>query len=80
MKTDTILLDHGSGGRISHRLITDLMLPIFDNPMLAVLHDGATLDIDGNRLAFSTDTYVVDPIFFPGGSTIWPCVAPNRSI
>jgi hydrogenase expression/formation protein HypE len=67
MKTDTILLDHGSGGRMSHRLITDLMLPIFDNPMLAALHDGATLDIDGNRLAFSTDTYVVDPIFFPGG-------------
>lgn len=68
MKTDKILLDHGSGGRISHRLITDLMLPIFDNPMLAALHDGATLDMDGNRLAFSTDTYVVDPIFFPGGS------------
>jgi len=68
MKTDRILLDHGSGGRISHRLITDLMLPIFDNPMLAVLHDGATLEIDGNRFAFSTDTFVVDPIFFPGGS------------
>jgi len=68
MKTDKILLDHGSGGKMSHRLITDLMLPIFDNPMLAVLHDGATLDIDGNRLAFSTDTFVVDPIFFPGGN------------
>jgi len=68
MKTDTILLDHGSGGRISHRLITDLMLPIFDNPMLAILHDGAMLDIGGKRLAFSTDTYVVDPIFFPGGN------------
>ena len=68
MKTDTILLDHGSGGKISHRLITDLMLPIFDNPMLAALHDGATLDIEGNRFALSTDTFVVDPIFFPGGS------------
>ena len=68
MKTDTILLDHGSGGRISHRLITDLMLPIFDNPMLSALHDGAIFDIDGNRLAFSTDTFVVDPIFFPGGN------------
>jgi hydrogenase expression/formation protein HypE len=68
MKTNTILLDHGSGGRMSHRLITDLMLPIFNNPMLAALHDGATLDIEGNRLAFSTDTYVVDPIFFPGGN------------
>jgi hydrogenase expression/formation protein HypE len=68
MKTDKILLDHGSGGRMSHHLITDLMLPIFDNPMLAALHDGATFDIDGIRLAFSTDTYVVDPIFFPGGN------------
>jgi len=68
MKTDTILLDHGSGGKISHQLITDLMLPIFDNPMLAALHDGAAINIDGSRLAFSTDTYVVDPIFFPGGN------------
>jgi len=68
MKTDKILLDHGSGGRISHSLITDLMLPIFDNPMLDILHDGAMLDIGGKRLAFSTDTYVVDPIFFPGGN------------
>jgi hydrogenase expression/formation protein HypE len=68
MKTDRILLDHGSGGKMSHHLVTDLMLPIFDNPMLAALHDGATFDIDGIRLAFSTDTYVVDPIFFPGGT------------
>ena len=68
MKTDRILLDHGSGGKISHQLVANLMLPIFDNPMLAALHDGATLNIDGNRLAFSTDTYVVDPIFFPGGN------------
>ena len=68
MKTNKILLDHGSGGRMSLHLITDLMLPIFDNPMLAALHDGATFDINGSRLAFSTDTYVVDPIFFPGGN------------
>ncbi|MDH3566970.1 MAG: hydrogenase expression/formation protein HypE [Desulfobacteraceae bacterium] len=68
MKTDTILLDHGSGGKLSHRLITDLVLPLFDNPILSPLHDGAVLDIDGQRLAFSTDTFVVDPIFFPGGS------------
>jgi hydrogenase expression/formation protein HypE len=43
------------------------MLPIFDNPILSALNDGAIFDIKGNRLAFSTDTYVVDPIFFPGG-------------
>ena len=64
---DRILLDHGSGGKISHGLTTDLLLPIFDNPILADLHDGAILDIDARRLAFSTDTYTVDPIFFPGG-------------
>ena len=68
MKTDRILLDHGGGGKMSHRLITDLMLPIFDNSILSQLHDGAVLDINGKRLAFSTDTFVVDPLFFPGGS------------
>lgn len=68
MKYDKILLDHGSGGKISHRLTTDLLLPIFDNPILADLHDGAIFEINGQRLAFSTDSYTVDPIFFPGGS------------
>ena len=67
MKTSKILLDHGSGGKISHRLIGEIILPIFDNPILSALNDGAIFDIKGNRLAFSTDTYVVDPIFFPGG-------------
>ena len=67
MKTSKILLDHGSGGKISHKLIGEIMLPIFDNPILSQLNDGAIFDIKGNRLAFSTDTYVVDPIFFPGG-------------
>jgi len=68
MKTDKILLDHGGGGKMSHRLITDLLLPVFDNSILSKLHDGAVLEINGQRLAFSTDTFVVDPIFFPGGS------------
>ncbi len=68
VKTDKILLDHGGGGKLSHLLIKDLFLPIFDNPILSKLHDGAVLDIKGQRLAFSTDTFVVDPIFFPGGS------------
>ncbi len=68
MKIDKILLDHGSGGKMSHQLITGMILPIFDNPMLEVLHDGAIFDIAKQRMAFSTDTYVVDPIFFPGGS------------
>ena len=68
MKPDTILLDHGSGGKIAHRLTAELLLPAFDNPALAKLDDGAVLNVPGGRLAFSTDTYVVDPIFFPGGS------------
>ena len=67
MKSEKILLDHGSGGKISHRLTADLLLPAFDNPVLAQLDDGAVLNLAGGRLAFSTDSYVVDPIFFPGG-------------
>ena len=68
MKSDKILLDHGSGGKMAHQLTADLLLPAFDNPALAMLDDGATLAVPGGRIAFSTDTYVVDPIFFPGGS------------
>jgi hydrogenase expression/formation protein HypE len=68
MKSDKLLLDHGSGGKISHQLTAELLLPAFDNPALARLDDGATLSMAGGRIAFSTDTYVVDPIFFPGGS------------
>jgi hydrogenase expression/formation protein HypE len=68
MKSDKILLDHGSGGKISHRLTTDLLLPIFNNPILAELNDGAIFELNGMRMAFSTDSYTVDPIFFPGGN------------
>ena len=68
MKSDKILLDHGSGGKISHRLTTDMLLPVFDNPILAQLNDGAIFELEGMRFAFSTDSYTVDPIFFPGGN------------
>lgn len=68
MRKDRILLDHGSGGKLSHKLISEMMLPAFDNPLLSQLDDGAVLDMGGQRLAFSTDSYVVDPIFFPGGN------------
>ena len=68
MTTDKILLDHGSGGKISHSLTKDMLLPIFDNPILAELNDGAIFELGGARLAFSTDSYTVDPIFFPGGN------------
>ena len=68
MKSDKILLDHGSGGKISHSMTKDMMLPVFDNAILAALNDGAIFELEGVRLAFSTDSYTVDPIFFPGGN------------
>ncbi len=68
MKTDHILLDHGGGGKISHSLITETMLPIFDNTIISRLDDGAIFKIEDKQFAFSTDSYVVDPIFFPGGN------------
>ncbi|WP_022664921.1 hydrogenase expression/formation protein HypE [Desulfospira joergensenii] len=70
MSEDKVLLDHGSGGKVSHAMFSDLILPLFNNPELAKQDDGAVMDLDlkGGRLAFSTDSYVVDPIFFPGGN------------
>lgn len=66
MAEGKLLLDYGSGGQASHRLIGELFLRHFDNPTLAALDDAATLDISG-PVAMSTDTFTVDPIFFPGG-------------
>ncbi len=62
-----ILLAHGGGGRLTNQLIEQLFVPAFGNPALNVRHDGARLDLGGARLAFSTDSYVVRPMFFPGG-------------
>jgi hydrogenase expression/formation protein HypE len=67
-KPETIIMDHGSGGYRSNQLIRDRILPVLGNPILNRLGDGAVMDINGARIAFSTDGYVVDPIFFPGGS------------
>jgi len=64
---DKILLDHGSGGKLSHLLTTEILLPYFNNHILAELDDGAVFDLEGSKIAFSTDSYTVDPIFFPGG-------------
>jgi hydrogenase expression/formation protein HypE len=64
----TILLDHGSGGRASQQLIGELFLSYLDDPVLHRLEDSAVLEPQTGRLAFSTDSYVVDPIFFPGGN------------
>lgn len=62
-----VLLDYGSGGRASHRLIADMFLRHFDNPILRTMDDAARLELNG-PLAMSTDSYVVDPIFFSGGN------------
>jgi hydrogenase expression/formation protein HypE len=67
MSKKLILLEHGSGGRASRSLIEELVLPAFSNPYLLPLGDGAILDPMSGRIAISTDSFVVDPIFFPGG-------------
>lgn len=66
-ETKEILLGHGSGGKLTAQLIERLLLPAFRNPILEALDDQAIVTIDGTRLAFTTDSYVVTPIFFPGG-------------
>lgn len=62
---EQILLAHGSGGTFSGQLINSIFLKHFGNPLLNELHDGAIFDIPAGKLAFTTDSYVVDPIFFP---------------
>ncbi|MCF8297488.1 MAG: hydrogenase expression/formation protein HypE [Saprospiraceae bacterium] len=62
-----ILLSHGSGGKLTHNLIKDIFLKYFNNDILGKQTDSALLNIDTKDLAFTTDSYVVDPIFFPGG-------------
>ena len=63
---DKILLAHGSGGKLAHELVEKNFLKALANPLLAKLDDSAVFDLSG-RLAFTTDSYVVNPIFFPGG-------------
>ncbi|HKW02510.1 MAG TPA: hydrogenase expression/formation protein HypE [Vicinamibacterales bacterium] len=62
-----VQLAHGGGGALTHQLIEQLFVPAFDNPALGARHDGALVQIAGATLAFTTDSYVVRPMFFPGG-------------
>ncbi len=62
-----VLLAHGGGGRLSRQLIQKIFASQFKNELLDPLHDGAVFAVDAGRLAYSTDSYVVNPIFFPGG-------------
>ncbi|HEX2619142.1 MAG TPA: hydrogenase expression/formation protein HypE [Phototrophicaceae bacterium] len=63
-----VLLAHGSGGKLMHNLLEKLLLPAFSNPLLETRHDGAVFPLGNTRLAFTTDSYVVQPLFFPGGN------------
>jgi len=69
LREDKITLSHGSGGKATHNLIEGVFAPAFSNPLLDRLEDSATIPLEGTgqRLAFTTDTYVVNPLFFPGG-------------
>ena len=64
---DRIVLAHGGGGRLTHQLIEKIFIPAFSNSMLDQRHDGAVLEVNGSRLAFTTDSFVVRPLIFPGG-------------
>lgn len=65
---DRVMLAHGGGGRMMHELLAQHFYPAFRNPTLDAQHDGAVLDAGQARLAFTTDSYVVHPLIFPGGN------------
>ena len=64
---DSVLLGHGSGGKLSGEMLREIFLPAFQNPVLSHLDDQAIVEVNGCRLAFTTDSFVVKPLFFPGG-------------
>lgn len=68
MNNDLILLGHGSGGRLSHQLLDELIIPIVSGTAVSGQNDAALLNSVSTRLAYTTDSFVVDPIFFPGGT------------
>jgi len=65
---DRIVLAHGGGGRLTHQLIEKIFIPAFSNAALEQRHDGAVISVNGSRLAFTTDSFVVRPLIFPGGN------------
>jgi hydrogenase expression/formation protein HypE len=67
MSKEKILLEHGAGGLLSSELVRNIFLPAFSNPLLRQLTDSAVLELGGKRICFTTDSYVVSPVFFPGG-------------
>ena len=67
MNTERIGLDHGSGGEASQELVQDIFLRRLDNDFLRRLDDSAVVELSGSTLAMTTDSYVIHPLFFPGG-------------
>ena len=67
MSKDKVLLDHGSGGLATRQLIEEVFMKYLNNPVLSRMEDSAVLDLPPGRLAFTTDSFVIDPLFFPGG-------------
>src|SRR3954452_9439382 len=65
----TIVMGHGGGGKLGNELVEHLFLPAFRNPALENLGDSAVLEMGSGRLAMSTDSFVVQPLFFRGGSS-----------
>lgn len=66
--SDKVLLAHGGGGKLTQQLIESVFLPAFANASLESRHDGAVMEVGGRRIAFTTDSYVVRPVIFPGGN------------
>ncbi len=64
---EVVLSSHGDGGLLTHKLLDETFLPLFDNPWLSEKSDAAVLELAGQRLAFTTDSFVVSPLVFPGG-------------
>src|ERR1019366_8158919 len=62
-----VLMAHGGGGKLMHQLIGKMFLTAFQNPLLDTQHDAAVAELTGKKIAFTTDSYVVRPLFFPGG-------------
>ncbi|MBI4971461.1 MAG: hydrogenase expression/formation protein HypE [Candidatus Omnitrophica bacterium] len=66
-KYPNVTLAHGGGGKLTHQLIEKMFIPAFKNSLLGAQHDAAVISMDGMKLAFTTDSFVVQPLFFPGG-------------
>ena len=74
--SDRVLLAHGGGGRMTHQLISQVFYPAFRNPLLEQDHDGCVFPMEEGRLAYSTDSFVVDPISPEEISVIWRSTGP----